>query len=227
MLLRKLTFGLHAFYNEERHWEVFRNIKNRGSKSPSIRTIEFTLTTYAERHDIRYIVARKDDALPTFAELHDLDRQNALVQAGYTLNLFVLHQAYKDQVCTEQKRWFDPCARGKRITYKTVETTLGQLNFYRWAITFALIPWIQANVVRISAEMSTEQKQKSLCRALAKRPDQYRPRKETLRRKTRATKPSLPTIVHCARTTLLTPAEPNGDAKKEDTNQYIEPSVVV
>ena len=48
---------------------------------------------------------------------------------------------------------FDPFCRWKRIKFHDFETTVGQLNFFEWAITDDILQYIQTNHSDIHADM--------------------------------------------------------------------------
>jgi hypothetical protein len=57
------------------------------------------------------------------------------------------------------KKWFDPFCRWDRISipYKTgtsIETTIGQLNFFKWAIENRVINYIEENYTVIENDMN-------------------------------------------------------------------------
>ena len=61
-----------------------------------------------------------------------------------TNKYFNIYLEYKSSLKSYSKRFFDPFCRGPRIMFKDAEgkefsTTVGQLNFFRWAIKNELI----------------------------------------------------------------------------------------
>lgn len=58
---------------------------------------------------------------------------------------FNVHASYERHENDWKKRLFDPCARGPRIMFyaggEQYETTIGQLNFFKWAIEHGVIDW--------------------------------------------------------------------------------------
>ena len=58
--------------------------------------------------------------------------------------LFYIYLSYKLQLKSYSKKLFDPFCRGERISLKinkqtTLETTVGQLNFFKWVIDKQLL----------------------------------------------------------------------------------------
>ena len=48
---------------------------------------------------------------------------------------------------------FDPFCRSKRIKFQDFETTVGQLNFFEWAITDEILDYIETHYEEIHADM--------------------------------------------------------------------------
>ena len=62
--------------------------------------------------------------------------------------LFNVHLSYKNELKSYSKKQFDPFRRDERITLvfddnKKIETTSGQLNFFRWLIKNNIIIYIR------------------------------------------------------------------------------------
>ena len=70
---------------------------------------------------------------------------------------FKVYQDYKLKLKSYAKRRFDPFCRWERIVvpYKNdthIQTTLGQLNFFKWAFENDVITYIERNYELIEAE---------------------------------------------------------------------------
>ncbi len=86
---------------------------------------------------------------------------------------FVVHVEYKLRLNSYKKKRFDPFCRWERteIPYKngqSVSTTIGQLNFFKWAIDNKVIEFIRENQVIIERDMNSRN---STARAKPKRGD--------------------------------------------------------
>ena len=71
---------------------------------------------------------------------------------------FMVHDAYKSQLKAYSKRQFDPFCRRTRINFyykqgRRVVTTVGQLNFFRWAIDNDVLHYIQDHRKHIETHM--------------------------------------------------------------------------
>ena len=61
---------------------------------------------------------------------------------------------YKAQLKAYSKKYFDPFCRRNRINYKqSLSTTIGQLNFFKWAIENHIISYIQDNIEDIEKDL--------------------------------------------------------------------------
>lgn len=68
--------------------------------------------------------------------------------------------SYKAQLKSFKKKYFDPFRRKKKFFYcfgkheLNILTTLGQLNFFRWALSFDIIKYTESNLKNISSKIS-------------------------------------------------------------------------
>mgnify|MGYP000235827563 CR=1 FL=1 len=110
----------------------------------SLRVIDYLCTNYAKTHDIVYYVDKK---IP-----------------------FNLYLQYRSQLKAYSKMQFDPFRRHERITIPVptsmissgvLETTVAQLNFFKWAIENKVISYIQnpGTLKKIEAHMNSAPKQ--------------------------------------------------------------------
>ena len=131
LLLNKLL----QFYNKNNNLEKMLNIINGKSKI-SLRIVDWFATNYSKKNYTVYQI-EKDNIFERFKVYND-----------YKLNL----KAYS-------KKRFDPFCRWERITipYKDnthIQTTLGQLNFFKWALENKVVEFIEDNYDMIDADMN-------------------------------------------------------------------------
>jgi hypothetical protein len=50
---------------------------------------------------------------------------------------------------------FDPFCRWKRIKFRDMDTTVGQLNFFEWAITDEVLDYLEKHRDAVHADMET------------------------------------------------------------------------
>ena len=72
---------------------------------------------------------------------------------------------YRAQLKSFSKMYFDPFRRHERITYKitdkeVIETTIGQLNLFRWFFKNYIYEYISNNYNEIAKNMSSKKKKK-------------------------------------------------------------------
>jgi hypothetical protein len=141
-----LMSSLLAFYEKPGYLEKMMHIIN-GESRISLRIIDWFVTNYAKKYYTAYEVPAPGAPAKKVVET---DAPRVRVYKDYKLKL----KAYN-------KRRFDPFCRWERIvipydkaadTY--METTLGQLNFFKWAIEMCIIEYIDANYVSIERDMN-------------------------------------------------------------------------
>lgn len=77
---------------------------------------------------------------------------------------FNVYLSYRNQLKAYSKEKFDPFRRNEHIMFyydveKSIETTHGQLNFFRWVLQNDILEYIQDNLADIESDMLTTQKQ--------------------------------------------------------------------
>ncbi len=85
-----------------------------------------------------------------------IDVENKYIkQKDFNINI-----SYKAQLKSFKKKYFDPFRRKKKFFYMcekndlVILTTLGQLNFFRWAISYDIIKYTEQNYRVIIAKLS-------------------------------------------------------------------------
>ena len=131
VLLNKLL----NYYNQDSNFDKMITIIN-GSSSISLRIVDWFVTNYSKKNYIVYMVS-KDNKL-----------EKVNVYNDYKLKL----KAYS-------KKKFDPFCRWDRINvpYKNdtfIQTTLGQLNFFKWCIENEILEYIEKNYKIIENDMN-------------------------------------------------------------------------
>ena len=130
---------LMDFYQDKSKLNEMMNIIN-GESNISLRIVDWFVTNYAKKFYTVY-------ELP-------INRNNA------TENIrFKVYNDYKLKLKAYSKRRFDPFCRWERITIpynenSHMETTIGQLNFFKWAIENNIIQYIQNNNENIEIDMN-------------------------------------------------------------------------
>ncbi|AYV84442.1 MAG: hypothetical protein Hyperionvirus25_28 [Hyperionvirus sp.] len=82
-------------------------------------------------------------------------------------DVYDIHINYKAQLKSYKKRYFDPFRRKKKFNFKytvageekSLYTTIGQLNFFRWAINNGIITFVENYLLQIVKAMNTATKE--------------------------------------------------------------------
>lgn len=126
-----LLSNLLDWYNEENNLDTMLNIINGHSKI-SLRIVDWFTTNYAKKNFIIYEVNSKR---------------------------FNVYLDYKLRLKAYSKRRFDPFCRWDRITIpynqNQILTTIGQLNFFKWAIENKIIDYIVNHYDCIEKDMNS------------------------------------------------------------------------
>jgi hypothetical protein len=117
---------LSNFYSNEAALIRVRNIISGESKL-SLRLIDWLVTNYAKKHNVSYMT--------------DTGRH------------VIIYLAYKAHLKAYSKKMFDPFCRWKRIQFLGMNTTVGQLNFFEWAIQDEVLDYLEAHYEEIQTDM--------------------------------------------------------------------------
>ena len=118
-------------------------------ESISLRLIDWFVTNYCKKFNIMYNL---NDYRPV------LEGQTEEQRKAFD-NYILVHTNYKGQLKAYSKRNFDPFCRRNRIRFyyeenKYFVTTVGQLNFFKWAMENHIIDYIQAHLKEIEDDMN-------------------------------------------------------------------------
>lgn len=85
-------------------------------------------------------------------------------ERGGNIIHFNVYLSYRNQLKAYSKEKFDPFRRNEHIIFfydvdKSIETTHGQLNFFRWVIQNDILEYIADHLEEIETDMLTTQKQ--------------------------------------------------------------------
>lgn len=132
-----------------------------GETRISLRIIDWFVTNYAKKYDTQYVVSGRRDKFKVYIQ-------------------------YKLMLNAYSKRRFDPFCRWDRIPFpykegSVVETTLGQLNFFKWALENSVIEYIEehyADIERDMIERNTSSRRKESATADENAPKTRKKREE-------------------------------------------------
>jgi hypothetical protein len=127
-----LLNNLIKFYEEDDNLEVMLNIIN-GESPISLRIVDWFVTNYAKQ---KFTVYNLEEG-----------------------RRFKVYNDYKLKLKAYSKKRFDPFCRRDRLLFKineteSVETTIGQLNFFKWAISNLVVDYIELYKDEIEHDMN-------------------------------------------------------------------------
>ncbi len=132
-----LMQSLILFFNKKEHIDELLPIIE-GTSKISLRILDWFVTNFSKKYNTTYLLDKKTINGP---------------------KNFAVYVAYKAQLKGYQKKQFDPFCRRERIKFivhggKEIITTVGQLNFFRWAIDNKVLKYIGENFEDIEKDMN-------------------------------------------------------------------------
>jgi hypothetical protein len=126
-----LVLSLQKFYNTCQNIdEIIQLLEGDGIMS--LRLIDWFVTNYSRKNNTGYLVNTQE---------------------------FLVYNNYKSQLKAYSKKMFDPFCRRERIMFQIGNkeafiTTVGKLNFFRWAIEKGVLEYIRVNQEAIEKDMN-------------------------------------------------------------------------
>jgi len=130
--------SLQRFYSgHENLGEIVELLK--GTSDVSLRLIDWFVTNYSKAHSTSYILNGQE---------------------------FVVYMNYKNQLKAYSKKLFDPFCRRERISFQipgheAFLTTVGKLNFFRWAIEKGILDYIKGHQTEVEKEMNAAMREQT------------------------------------------------------------------
>lgn len=141
-----LLESLYTYYDNKQNMNKLIEILEEDNKI-SLRIIDWFVTNYSKKNNIYYSIFQTPNKKKTF-----ISENNKLFKQ------FNTYHSYKSQLKSYSKKKFDPFCRRDRIKFKLgdkeLETTVGQLNFFKWAIDNLIIEYIIDNFNDIEIDMN-------------------------------------------------------------------------
>lgn len=134
-----LLSSLMGFYNNHENLNKMIRIIN-GDSDISLRIVDWFVTNYAKK----------------FYTVYEQTSGTGDVQ---TISRFKVYNEYKLKLKAYSKKRFDPFCRWERVSIpyndeQFMETTIGQLNFFKWALDNNIIDYIKKNYDTIENDMN-------------------------------------------------------------------------
>jgi hypothetical protein len=119
----------------------------QGTSPISLRLVDWFVTNYAKQKNTSYILNGQE---------------------------FLVYMNYKSQLKAYSKKLFDPFCRRERILFQMpgqppFMTTVGKLNFFRWAIEKGVLDYIRLNLTSLEREMNATQREMQRARRLTEK----------------------------------------------------------
>jgi hypothetical protein len=131
-----LMYSLTDFFRNQQHLQKMLPIIY-GESNISLRILDWFVTNYSKKNNIVI-----DQVLPNGRN-----------------KKFIVYLDYKSQLKAYSKKQFDPFCRRERILFldnnkNGIETTVGQLNFFRWSIENRIIDYVEEHLQEIENDMN-------------------------------------------------------------------------
>jgi hypothetical protein len=121
-----VLYRLDHFYKNADNLARVKNIID-GNSDLSLRLIDWFVTNYAKKYNVGHTTKSQ--------------------------RYVVFYLSYKSHLKAYSKRMFDPFCRWKRIKFHDFETTVGQINFFEWAITDEVLDYLESHKDEVHADM--------------------------------------------------------------------------
>lgn len=118
---------LERFYSVPENLEKVSAILN-GTSNLSLRLIDWFVTNYAKKFNVAFMTPKQ---------------------------YVIVYLSYKSHLKAYSKKMFDPFCRCKRIKFKGLDTTVGQLNFFEWVITDEILSYLETHRDAVHADMES------------------------------------------------------------------------
>ena len=115
-----VLYRLEKFYSNPDNLERVKSILN-GTSNLSLRLIDWFVTNYAKKYNVAYMTKNQKHV--------------------------IVYLSYKSHLKAYSKKMFDPFCRWKRIQFRGLDTTVGQLNFFEWAVQDEVLAAEEENTV--------------------------------------------------------------------------------
>ena len=131
--------SLLKFFSDKSHFDVLKEFKRSKQSKFSVGLLNWFNVNYSKEYGVEYTIEH-------------LGRQRSVY----------VWQSYNAALSGYKKEYFDPFARGKNcgkeiaIEYEeeVIQTTIRQLNYFRWAINNGVIDYVRSHVDEIYKDMN-------------------------------------------------------------------------
>jgi hypothetical protein len=137
-----VLYRLERFYANPAHVERVKTILESNSRL-SLRLIDWFVTNFAKKFNTSYMTKNQKHV--------------------------IVYLSYKSHLKAYSKKMFDPFCRSRRIKFSGFDTTVGQLNFFEWAINDEILDYLEEHYDEVHADMETRLKEDDTDKTTKKR----------------------------------------------------------
>jgi len=125
----KEQWVLHRLERFYANPETFARVEEilTGKSRLSLRLLDWFATNYSKKHNVSYVT-----------------------KSGRHV---IVYLVYKAHLKAYNKKMFDPFCRCKRIKFRGLDTTVGQLNFFEWVIQDEVLEYLDEHYDDIHKDM--------------------------------------------------------------------------
>jgi hypothetical protein len=155
-----VLYRLTNFYSDPNHLARVKSILD-GTSDLSLRLIDWFVTNYSKKFNVGFMSKSR--------------------------KYVVVYLSYKSHLKAYSKHMFDPFCRWKRIKFQDMETTVGQLNFFEWAIGDGILDYLAEHRDEVHADMEARTNKPKNSASVHKRHELSRSATNSLRHHTTPT----------------------------------------
>lgn len=138
-----LLKSIRSFFENEKALESLTTYLVEPETKISLRMLDWLVTNYAKKYNVAYLFPDSDGGQ----------------------RIFNMYLEYKSQLKSFSKSMFDPFKRGARLDFKDskgreFESTVGQLNFFKWALRHNVIEYAIEHAAGIERDMADSTKKR-------------------------------------------------------------------
>lgn len=149
-----LLSKLKLFYSTSKIKKLLKIIN--GETKLSLRIIDWFVTNYTKKNNVLLYVTKTKSVIEKNTQTKKTKKAKL---ESYDLP-FNIYLNYKSQLKAYSKKNFDPFCRRERINFyynneqDFIVTTIGQLNFFKWAIENNVLDYIEKHIDTIESDMN-------------------------------------------------------------------------
>jgi len=141
---------LGQFYdNDENFNKMYKYVVKPRESAVSLRVLEWFVINYAKKNNIGYEFENENGK-----------KQYIIVFSDYQNCLKGFKKVRLDPFCRKQRKGTQDCSIKFQHKEIEIETTIGQLSFFKWAIANKVLDYVEAHSEMIEKDMNETNKNK-------------------------------------------------------------------